>query len=151
EDVLRRGVEAAFVPHRSATIATATRAQAVTSQIQPCALSGSITTALNDADNSQSLSSGDSLSVTFDQCQQSADDTMSGALVFTIGSVTSAPSGDVQFSGSLAFQQVSSTSGTYTAGIHGSVNVSTAITSTSFQLSFTVGSDALTVTAAAPG
>ena len=36
---------------------------------------------------------------------------MSGALVFTVGTVTSAAGGDVQFSGSLAFVQVSAING----------------------------------------
>jgi hypothetical protein len=57
----------------------------------------------------------------------------------------------VQFSGSLAFVQLSDASGTRLANIQGSVGVTAAITSTSFQIALTVGANALTVTSSAPG
>ena len=129
---------------------SAARPATASSSTDPCAISGSVTTTLNDADNSLSVSSGDSLTLTFNQCQDSANDATSGTMVFTIGSVTSAVSSDVQFSGSLAFQQVSITNGTHSAGISGSVGVAAAITATSFQLALNVGSSALTVTSFAP-
>ena len=72
-------------------------------------------------------------------------------MVFTIGSVTSELGGNVQFSGTLAFVQLSESSGTGVANIEGSVGVAAAITSTSFQISLTVGANALTVASTAPG
>ena len=72
-------------------------------------------------------------------------------MVFTISSVTSAAGGNVQFSGSLAFVQLSDASGTRLANIQGSVGVAAAITSASFQIALTVGANALTVTSSAPG
>jgi len=151
QSVIRRGLVTAFVPRQRMTIASATRPAAASSSTDACAISGSVTTTLNDADNSQSVSSGDSLTLTFNQCQDSANDATNGTMVFTIGSVTPATSSDVQFSGSLAFQQVTITSGTHSAGISGSVGVAAAITATSFQLALNVGSNALTVTSSAPG
>jgi hypothetical protein len=149
--VLARGLVAAFGSRRSASIASATRPAAATSSTDACSLSGSITTTLYDADHSQSLSNGDTLTLTFNQCRDSSTDAVSGVLTFTIGSVTSASGNNVQFGGSLAFVQLSATSGTHVANIQGSVGVTAAITATSFQIALTVGADALTVTSSAPG
>jgi len=150
QSVVQRGLVAAFGSRHSATIASATRPAATTSSTDPCSLSGSITTMENDADNSQTLSSGDALTLTFNQCKESSDDVVSGVMIFTIGSVTSV-AGNPQFSGSLAFVQLSASSGTHLANIQGSVGVAAAITSTSFQIALTVGANALTVTSSAPG
>ena len=149
--MVREGLVAAFGSHRTATIASATRPAASASSSQACTVSGSISTTLNDADNSLSVSPGDSLQLTFDQCVESVGELTSGSLVFTVGSVTSAASGNVQFSGSVAFVQMTSTSTTQTTSVNGSVDVAATITSTSFQMALDVGSDGLTVTSSAPG
>jgi len=149
--IVRRGLVAAFGSRPGASIASAMRPTATTSTTELCSLSGSITTTLSDVDNGQSLSGGDILTLTFDQCAESSDDAVNGVLTFTIGSVASGPGGNVQFSGSLAFVQLSATSGTHLANIQGSVGVAAAITSTSSQLALTVGANALTVTTSAPG
>ena len=151
QSVVQRGLVAAFGSHHNASIASATQPTATTSSTDPCSLSGSSTTTSNDADNSQSLSSGDTLTLTFNQCRDSNDDVVSGVMIFTISSVTSGLGGNVQFSGSLAFVQVSASSGTHLANIQGSVGVAAALTSTSSQIALTVGANALTVTSSAPG
>jgi len=151
QSVIQRGLVAAFASRHSAGIASAMRPTATGATTDPCSLSGSITTTLNDADNGQSLSGGDILTLTFNQCAESSDDAVNGVLTFTIGSVTSGPGGNVQFSGSLAFVQLSATNGTHLANIQGSVGVAATITSTSSQLALTVGASALTVTSSAPG
>jgi len=149
--VVRRGLLAAFGSRHGAGIASATQPAAAAASTDACAVAGSITTTVNDADNSQSLSSGDTLTLTFNQCQDSSDAVVSGGMAFMVGSVTSALGGDVQFTGSLAFVQLNATSGTGTANIQGSVGVAAAITSTSFHIALTVAADALTVTSSAPG
>ncbi len=151
QSLVQRGLLAAFGSRHSASIASATQPAAASSSTAACSVSGSITTTVSDADNSQSLSSGDALTLTFNQCQDSGADVVSGGMIFTIGSVTSAAAGNVQFSGSLAFVQLSDASGTRLANIQGNVGVTAAITSTSFQLALTVGANALTVTSSAPG
>jgi hypothetical protein len=151
QSVVRRSLVAALAPRHSARIASATRAAATTSSTDPCSLSGSITTTVNDADNSQSLSSGDVLTLTFSQCQDSLDDVVSGGMVFTIGSVTSEKDDSVQFSGTLAFGQLIESSGSSVTDIEGTVGVVAAITSNSFQIAVTVGASALKVTSTAPG
>jgi hypothetical protein len=151
QSVLRRGLAAAFVARKGATLASATRAAGVSPTTDPCAVSGSITTTLSDADGSRSVSNGDSLTIVFNQCQESSADVVDGAMVFTLSTVTSAASGDVQFTGGLAFVELIATSGARSTEIQGSVGVSAAIAATSFQLVLTVGADALTVATSAPG
>ena len=150
QSMVRRGLGAAFAPHRTASIATATRPAATTATTDACAVSGSVTTAIGDVDGSQSLSSGDSLTVTFNQCNDS-DAVMNGVMTFTLTNVSSAVADNVRFSGTLAFVQVSAASSTGSSNINGSVGVTAAITSTSFQLALIVGTDALTVVSSAPG
>src|SRR5690349_3724577 len=89
QSVVRRGLAAAFAPQRIATIAAATRPTATTGTTELCAVSGSVTTAVLDADGSQSLSNGDVLTITFNQCNDS-DAVMSGVMSFTLSNVTSA-------------------------------------------------------------
>ena len=150
QSVVQRGLVAAFGSRHSVSIASATRPAATSSSTDPCSVSGSITTTVSDTDNSQSLSRGDALTLTFNQCQDASDDVVSGVMIFTIGSVTSGQN-NVQFSGGLAFEQLSASSGTRLANIQGSVGVAATITSTSFQIALTVGANALTVTSSATG
>jgi len=151
QSVVHRGLLAAFGSRHDTSIASATRPTATSSSTDPCSVSGSITTTVSDADNSQSVSSGDTLTLTFNQCRESSADVVSGGMIFAIGSVSSALASNVQFSGSLAFVQLSASSGTRLSNIQGSVGVAAAISSTSFQIALTVGADALTVTSSAPG
>jgi hypothetical protein len=151
QSLVQRGLVVAFGSRHSASIASATRPAAPSSSTAPCSVSGSITTTVNDADNSQSLSSGDALTLTFNQCRESSTDAVNGGMTFSIGTVTSALASNLQFSGSLAFVQLSASSGTQLDNIQGSVGVAAAITSTSFQIELTVGANALTVTSSAPG
>ena len=151
QSVVQRGLVAGFGSRHSARIASAKRPADTSSSTDLCGVSGSITTTASDADNSQSLSNGDTLTVTFNQCRDSSDDVVSGDMIFTIGSVTSGLGGNVQFSGSLAFIQLTASSGARLANVEGSVGVAASITSTSFQIALAVGANALTVTSSAPG
>ena len=151
QSVVRRGLVAGFGSRHSARIASAMRPANTSSSTDLCGVSGSITTTVSDADDSQSLSNGDTLTLTFDQCRDSSDDVVSGGMVFSIGSVTSGLGGNVQFRGSLAFVQLSASSGARLANIQGSVGVAAAISSTSFQIALAVGANALTVTSSATG
>lgn len=151
QSLVQRGLLAAFGARHDARIASATRPAATTSSTDACAVSGSISTTLDDADNNQQVSGGDTLTLNFNQCRDSSADAVSGAMVFTIGSVTSGLGGNVQFNGSLAFVKLSASSGTRVANIQGDVGVTAAIASSSFQIALTVGASALTVTSSAPG
>ena len=151
QSVVQRGLVAAFGSRHSGPVASAMRPAATSSSTDPCSLSGSITTTLNDADNDESLSRGDTLTLAFDHCNESSDDAVSGVMAFTIDSVTSGLGGNVQFTGSLAFEQLSASSGTRLANIQGNVGVAATITSTSSQLALTVGANGLTVASSAPG
>jgi hypothetical protein len=151
QGVVRKGLEAAFAPQRTAAIARAVQRAGVSSSTEACAAGGSITTSENDADNSMSLTAGDGLSITFNQCKETAGDMLSGALVFYVASVTSTASNNLQFGGTLEFQAITAVSGQNTATIHGNVSVSIASTSTSFQMTLGIGANGLTVGSTAPG
>jgi len=151
QSVVQRGLVAAFGSRHSARIATATRQANTDTSTDLCGVSGSTTTTISDTDNSQTLSNGDTLTLTFNQCRDSSDDVIGGGMIIAISSVTSGPGDDLQFNGSLAFVQLSASSGARLANIEGSVGVTAAITSTSFQIALAVGASALTVTSSAAG
>src|SRR5206468_3094375 len=94
---------------------------------------------------------GDTLSIAFAQCKDSATDQIDGTMVFAISSVASATLSNIDFSGSVAFQGLSVVLGQTSAGINGSVSVSFVETSNLLQVSLTVGSGGLSVNASAPG
>ena len=151
EGAVRRGLVAALLPQRSVGIESATVRAGAGASTDPCTISGSVTTTVTDADHSNSVSGGDFLSVAFDQCVESTGESTNGTLVFTVGSVSTASNSDVSFSGSVAFQEVSVTSGGRASTVDGSVAVTATITSTSFQMALTVGANALTVEILSPG
>jgi len=119
-----------------------------------CAAGGTLTTSFDDRDNSGALSAGDVLSLIYSACKDTSTESANGTLAFTIASASSSGSGTsatVQFSGNLDFQQFAATSGTSTATINGSVVMSAAITSTSLQMSLTVGASGLTIASTGTG
>jgi hypothetical protein len=148
---VQRAVHAGFTPQRNAAILSAAKPAATTTQTYTCASGGNFSVSVNDADNNNALTAGDSLTITFNQCRESATESMNGAMVFTINSVAAATSTNTQFSATLAFQHVTVVVGQYTAGINGSVTVSANITSTTSQLTIAIGSDGLVATSAGGG
>lgn len=149
ESVARAGLEAAFSPRRNAGILSAARPEATSSSSVSCPAGGTITTTVN-VSSSQAPTAGDSITITFNQCKESASELLTGALVFTIASGSSS-STSVQLSGTMAFQGVTAVSGQNTGTITGTVGVAASITSTTFQMVLTIGADGLTVVSAAPG
>jgi len=149
EAVIQRALAEGLAPRRGVGIASAMRPAATHSSTANCGVSGSVTTTIDDHDNSNALSGGDLLGIVFNQCKDTADGLLDGAMVFTIGSVQS--STNVQFSGSLSFVQVTAVDGQTSASINGSVAVTAVSTSSDVQMTLTVGASSLTVTSSAPG
>lgn len=52
--------------------------------VEPCAVSGSIVTTLDDRDNSGTMSVGDVMTMQYQQCKDSADETVDGRAVLTL-------------------------------------------------------------------
>ena len=85
-----------------------------------CGVSGSVTTTFDDADNNNALSTGDILSVQFDQCKDSATSLFNGKAILSLTSVPSAS----QIGANAEFQNVTSVEGGLTSTLQGSVAVS---------------------------
>lgn len=134
---------------RSAAAGTRMRPLAVTSETEPCGLSGSVTTTIDDRDNND-LSAGDVVTITFNQCRDTADDLTNGTVVFTITSVTSATATRVEFSGTMAFQSLAVTLRQDSTQINGTLSIGALITSTALQISMTVAAAGLAIQATAP-
>jgi hypothetical protein len=150
DTAIQRALQGLFTQRRTIASATA-RPAATSSDTSACSVSGSVTTTIDDHDNSGSLSNGDTLTVALTQCKDTADDSISGTMVFTVSSVASATSTRIEFSGSLAFQQVNVVIGQTSAGISGSVGLYALETSSNLQVALTVNAGGLAVTAASPG
>ena len=151
---LQRGVDAIFAERRtaaSASSSTTPRLLVASSDTANCAAGGTVTTTFDDRDNNLTFSGGDTISIAFAQCKDSAADQIDGTMVFTISSVASATLSDIDFSGSVAFQGLSVVLGQTSAGINGSVSVTFVKTSKLLQVALTVGAGGLGVSASAPG
>ena len=114
---------------------------------QACSVSGSLTVTFDDRDGSGLLSTGDVLSVQFNDCRDSATSLYNGKAVITLTTVPNAS----QITASADFQNVSSVQGASTSAINGSLVVVETDSGTDATTSLTVGSTALTITLASPG
>ncbi len=89
--LIELAVGSAFAPLQQGSAiktAMAARPQAVLTRTEACAAGGSITVTLNDADNNQAASAGDSASVALSQCRPSTTEQVSGAINFTYTTVS---------------------------------------------------------------
>jgi len=116
---------------------------ATTTESDTCGASGSITTTMDDRDNSSGLTVGDVVTVAFAQCRDSASDLIDGTVTATITSLGPNTSSTTTFSASLVFGKVTSSFGATSGVIDGTVDAAAAVTSSSFQLTLTVGDKGL--------
>jgi hypothetical protein len=94
------------------------RAQAVLSQTENCAVSGTVTFALDDRDGNNQVSPGDVLSVTFVQCRTSATEMVNGGFTASFSVVQQAPA--LSMTASITFSQLTATSSEGSFAINGS-------------------------------
>jgi hypothetical protein len=118
---------------------------AVSSSTDDCSGGGTRSASFNDVDNSLTASVGDVVTVSFDQCQDSGS-LLDGALVVTLASVPN----DTQLSGTAQFQQLSVTDGTVTSQIDGAVTLSETDTGSEADVTLTIGTLGLAVSASSP-
>ncbi|HUG21326.1 hypothetical protein [Piscinibacter sp.] len=104
-----------------------------------CGEGGSFTLTVDDRDDDEDISSGDTMTLAFAQCSELADERIHGTIVFTFSSVTS----ETQFSGTLAFQSVTMTLGHSVTRISGSVSIGYQETS-QIHMELSVGAAGLT-------
>jgi hypothetical protein len=154
DTAIRRGVAAIFSERRSTAAATSgavARPLVASSTTAACSVAGTVTTTVDDRNNNAQLDGSDTLTLAFAGCKESASDQLDGTMVFTISSVVSATTSNLNFSGSVAFQNLSVVLGQTSASISGSVTLGYVEASGLLQISLGVGSGGLTVSASAPG
>lgn len=112
-----------------------------------CAVSGSVTTILDDRDNSKTLSVGDVVSISFNQCDE-GDGPVNGGMGLTIATYSATPTSEA-LTGSITFQSLSITSAPllFVANGGANFNISATQTTTGFDMitGFTVASGGLTL------
>lgn len=135
---------AAGVKSRMSVASAAGKHPAVLSDTEACGLSGSLSVTFDDRDGNGLLSTGDVLSVQFNDCRDSATSLYNGKAVVTLTSVPNAS----QITASADFQNVSSTQGGLTASINGKLSISETDSDTDSTVAMTVGDTALTITVA---
>jgi len=97
------------------------RTQAVITRMETCAVSGSVSAVLDDRDGSNTVSSGDLLTVTFDQCKPTATDLINGSVSATYSVVQVGPS-FASASATVTYSQLQASSTEGSFSIDGSFN-----------------------------
>lgn len=122
------------------------RALAIVRQTEACGVGGNVSITLNDADNSGSLSAGDSAAFSFNACRNGGGETIDGGLSLTVGTVAGA-----NLSGTLAFTELTTATADASFAINGSVALAYTEAGTLATYQTTVGSGGLTMLVTAPG
>ena len=126
--------------------ANATATGAVQSVSRNCSYGGSFTASATDADNSQTVSTGDSIGINFSSCNEGSG-AVTGALSFHIDSLNgtygSSPS---NVSVTMTFGNLGVNAAAYSGAINGSITVAGARTGTN-ALSQTLSTNSLSVSA----
>ena len=135
---------AAGVKSRMSVASATSEHPAALGDTEACGLSGSLTVTFDDRDGSGLLSTGDVLSVQFNECRDSATSLYNGKAVITLTSVPNAS----QITASADFQNVSGTQGGLTATINGKLSISETDSDTDSTVAMAVGDTALTITVA---
>jgi len=123
------------------------RALAIISKTENCASGGTVTGALDDRDNSHTVSSGDLLSVTFNQCRPNPTDLIDGSVSATYSVVQVLP-GFASATATVTYTQLhaSSTEGDFSINGSFSYNLTRIGTNLSAQLSIGVNGLTASVT-----
>jgi hypothetical protein len=150
--LLDLAVDAALAPlHERSLVKTALSARPLgtVTASQPCAAGGSITVTLNDTDNSQAPSAGDSAAVAFNQCRQSAGELVNGSISLTYSALTVTPA-RTDIAATLSFANLTALSADGTRSIGGSISLSASKQGAITTAQLVAGAGGLTVSATTP-
>jgi hypothetical protein len=132
--------------------ATRKRALAIPSETAPCTVSGSVTISFVDADSSNSLTVGDTMTSTFSNCKETADDNLSGSFSVRLTLVDVDVNGYLRFDGTVTFSQLAATVGDRSATLSGSASMTYAErSSTRLDVTLSIGSSGLSSSLTADG
>jgi len=109
-------------PQALGTAAAPARRLAIPPDTSNCSVSGSITVSFADSDNSGTPTIGDTMTLAFNQCHETATDNINGSVAITLSQI-GVTNGLVSFTGSLAMQ-MSLTDGTRAATLNGTLTMS---------------------------
>jgi len=127
---------------RRVTVASASaQPSAASSSSAACAVSGSTTSTFDDRDNSGTSTSGDVVTIAFNNCSDTTGSTINGTLVLTLTATPSA----TQVAASAAFQNVVLVDSGVTTTINGSASLVETDSGTEVVDTLTIGSAGLTV------
>lgn len=138
---LLRHVLRAVVNQRKSIASASAHPDTVSSETDPCGVSGTLTSNWNDVDNNNQLSAGDILTANFQQCQDTPTLSVNGTVTITL---TGTPT-ESQFTGNAVFANVVAVYGGVAYTLNGAVAVNEVDTDTLSDSSFTVASTGLTV------
>jgi hypothetical protein len=144
---LQRFVEYALRP-RGGTAAAAgdvVRVLAVLRQTEACAMSGNVTITIDDADNSGTVSAGDSVGFSFNACRSGQGETIDGGLALRVASANGA-----NVTGVLTFTELSAATLEASFAITGSVDHAYTEAGTLATYRTVVGAGGLTTLVTAP-
>jgi hypothetical protein len=117
----------------------------ISTETFPCALSGNLAVSINDADNNNDVSAGDSLTITANSCVE-ASGTLTGTLIFAISSLSGTFMSNAYSAGlTLSFDQFTVTGPQFSAGANGSLSMSLNVTG-QYAYTSSVSTPSLTVT-----
>ncbi|MCU0952619.1 MAG: hypothetical protein MUC68_16595 [Burkholderiaceae bacterium] len=122
------------------------RALATLRQTEACGVGGNVTITLNDADDSGSLSAGDSAAFSFNACRNGGGETLDGSLSLTVGTVAGA-----NLSGTLTFTELATATLDASFAINGSVALAYTEAGTLATYQTLVGSGGLAMRVTADG
>jgi len=144
---LQRFVEFA-VARRGGTVAAAgdaVRVLAVLRQTEACAMSGNVTITIDDADNSGTVSAGDSVSFSFNACRSGQGETLDGGLALRVASAAG-----TNVTGTLTFSELTAATLEASFAIAGSVDLAYTQAGTLATYRTVVGAGGLTTRVNAP-
>jgi hypothetical protein len=119
------------------------RAQGVITETEACDAGGTVVGVLDDRDNSNSVSSGDQLSVTFNQCRPNATDFVNGSISASFSVVQDSP-GFASAIATVTYTQLQATSTEGDFSINGSFSFSFSRLNNVDTAQFSIGVNGLT-------
>lgn len=129
---------------RSALSAGTARTLVIAPISSACSVSGTVTTTINDADNNGTLTAGDTLTLTFNQCHETAADNLNGSMAMSLSRLTIVGDAATALEGTLSMQQLSVSDGVRTASMNGSFSMAfNQLSASQSQVALTVGSGGL--------
>ncbi len=135
---------AAGVGSRKTIASASAHPAAATTDTESCAAGGTMATTFDDRDGSQSLTTGDVLTVHFAQCRESATLIYDGTAVITLTSTPTA----TQIAADAVFQQLSEVDGSVTSTVDGPLAVVENDTGTATDDTLTAGAGGVAITLA---